>query len=150
MIDLSLLEPETRARCEQLLKLAEGEGIILDPCQGLRTFAQQDALFAIGRTEMGKDPSPMQPMGRHVTNARAGESWHNFGRAFDVCIRTFSGDKTPKDVWDGPWDRVGELGESLGLIWGGRWKGRKIDRPHFEWHPGLTLAQARDAASPTA
>lgn len=132
MIDLSKLEPKTRELWLQLDALAEAEGIILDICQGFRSFAAQDALYAIGRTLPG----------RKVTSARGGQSWHNFGRAFDVCIRSFPGDKTPKDVWDGPWLRVGELGESLGLKWGGRWPWPKKDQPHFEYHPGLTLAQA--------
>ncbi|MBO6100850.1 MAG: M15 family metallopeptidase [Spirochaetaceae bacterium] len=36
--------------------------------------------------------------------------------------------------WNAPdfvWERMGEIGESLGLKWGGRWKDFK-DCPHFE------------------
>lgn len=40
------------------------------------------------------------------------------------------------------WDRLGELGEAQGLIWGGRWE-RFPDRPHFEYHPQLSIPQAQ-------
>jgi len=35
--------------------------------------------------------------------------------------------------WHPDWTKLGELGESLGFRWGGRWK-KKRDCPHFEWH----------------
>lgn len=34
------------------------------------------------------------------------------------------------------WEKVGEIGEALGLRWGGRWSGIKRDPSHFEYiHP---------------
>lgn len=95
----------------------------------LRTWAEQDALYAQGRTA----PGP------RVTNARGGESWHNFGRAFDVAFVVEGGGVT----WEGPWEMIGKLGEALGLEWGGRWQ--RPDRPHFQLREGLTLAAARRA-----
>ena len=44
--------------------------------QGLRTFKEQDDLYAIGRTKTGKK----------VTNAKAGQSIHNYGLAVDICL----------------------------------------------------------------
>lgn len=44
--------------------------------QGLRTFAEQDALYQQGRTKPGKK----------VTNAKAGQSIHNYGFAVDICL----------------------------------------------------------------
>ncbi len=44
--------------------------------QGLRTFKEQDALYAIGRTLHGKK----------VTNAKGGQSIHNYGFAVDICL----------------------------------------------------------------
>lgn len=110
-----------------LFKCAE-QGIQLRVISGLRTFAQQEALYASGRTAPGQI----------VTHAKPGQSWHNWSRAFDVCIEKWPGDQTPKDVFDGPWDTVGQLGESLGLTWGGRF--HHPDRPHFEYPAGRTLA----------
>ena len=60
--------------------------------QGLRTFAEQDGLYAQGRTKPGKK----------VTNAKGGQSIHNYGFAVDICLiidgETASWDTT-KD-WD--------------------------------------------------
>lgn len=95
---------------------------------GTRTYAEQDALYAKGRTTAGPK----------VTNARAGFSRHNFGVAFDIGI--FKGPKYYGD--HSLYSECGLVGESLGLEWGGRWK-KLVDRPHFEAKLGLTLAQMR-------
>jgi peptidoglycan L-alanyl-D-glutamate endopeptidase CwlK len=95
---------------------------------GTRTYAEQNALYAQGRTAKGKV----------VTNARAGFSRHNFGIAFDIGIfkdKRYYGDHSL-------YTECGLVGESLGLEWGGRWK-KLVDRPHFEAKTGLTLAQMR-------
>ena len=82
-------------------------------------------------------------MGLTVTRAQAGRSWHNYGRAYDVAIVTFGGDTTPKDLYDGPWETVGRLGELRGLEWGGRWPIRSRDMPHFQDRAGKTLRRMR-------
>ena len=48
--------------------------------------------------------------------------------------------------WDEklPWDILGEEGENLGFTWGGRWEGKKRDRPHFQYTNGLTLDRIKD------
>ncbi len=102
-----------------------------------RTFAEQDALYAQGRTAPGNI----------VTNARGGWSWHNWRRAFDIAIHDFPGDTTPDNVYDGPWAKVGAIGESLGLEWGGRWK--HPDLPHFQLTKGMMLTQM-NLRNPTA
>jgi peptidoglycan L-alanyl-D-glutamate endopeptidase CwlK len=127
------LEVETRIMAEALIEQAEAAGFPIVVTQTYRSHAEQDALYAQGRTAPG----------RIVTNARGGFSWHNFRRAFDVAFRRPRGGVS----WDGPWETLGELGEAIGLEWGGRWKGLK-DRPHFEHRGGLTLAQARAASGP--
>ncbi len=95
---------------------------------GTRSYAEQAALYAQGRTTPGAK----------VTNAQAGYSNHNFGVAVDVGI--FKGKdylpESPAYAWLGP------IGEGLGLKWGGRWK--TPDRPHYEYPTGLTLAQMRE------
>ncbi|WP_447635511.1 M15 family metallopeptidase [Flavobacterium microcysteis] len=95
--------------------------------QGLRTFEEQDALYAQGRTKPGKK----------VTNAKAGQSIHNYGFAVDICLiidgKEASWD-TKKD-WDN--DRIADWYECVkifaknGWEWGGNWKTFK-DMPHFE------------------
>lgn len=95
--------------------------------QGLRTFAEQDALYAQGRTKPGSK----------VTNAKGGQSVHNYGFAVDIVLiidgKTASWD-TAKD-WDGDkkadWMEVVEVFKKNGWNWGGDWKSFK-DLPHFD------------------
>jgi peptidoglycan L-alanyl-D-glutamate endopeptidase CwlK len=115
-------------KARQLIAFAQAEGIELLITSTLRTFEEQAELYARGRTTPGK----------RVTNAKPGESWHNFGLAFDV-VPLING----KAVWDSPfWERIGALGKQVDLVWGGDFRSFK-DRPHFEFHPHLTLAEAR-------
>lgn len=95
--------------------------------QGLRTFSEQDDLYAIGRTKPGKI----------VTNAKGGQSIHNYGFAVDIVLiidcKTASWD-TAKD-WDGDrisdWTECVNIFKKYGWSWGGDWKTFK-DLPHFD------------------
>jgi peptidoglycan L-alanyl-D-glutamate endopeptidase CwlK len=107
-------------------------GVLLRPTQTLRTYAEQDALYAQGRTLPGNI----------VTHAPSGYSYHNFARAFDVA----QVGKDPYPDSDDFWNFVGDIGEQVGLEWGGRWK--HPDRPHFQHTEGLTLAQLRAQQEP--
>ena len=83
------------------------------------------------------------PIGRShiVTNAKGGYSWHNFGLAFDIVVL----DALGKGDWNTShpaWKRVGGLGKSVGLEWGGEWKQLK-DLPHFQYTGGLSLSTCR-------
>lgn len=114
-------------------RLAAARGLTLEVISGLRTWEEQEALYAQGRTK----PGP------RVTNARPGSSWHNFGLAVDLGL--FDG-KTYVDGADPAraervYREIAEIGREYGLEWGGNW--RKIkDTPHFEYHPGINLAEA--------
>lgn len=90
--------------------------------QGLRTFAEQDALY-------NQRPK--------VTNAKGGQSIHNYGFAVDIVLiidgKTASWD-THKD-WDGDkisdWDECVKIFAKHGWSWGGNWTSFK-DMPHFD------------------
>jgi peptidoglycan L-alanyl-D-glutamate endopeptidase CwlK len=126
-MSLEDLHPLVVERARQLIELAQSERIEILVTSTLRTFEEQAELFAIGRTKPGKI----------VTNAKAGESWHNFGLAFDV-VPLVNG----KAIWHSPfWTRIGDFGKELDLIWGGDFKTFK-DKPHFEFHRNLTLVEA--------
>ena len=94
---------------------------------GFRTIEEQNLLYTKGRTAPGKK----------VTNAKGGQSIHNYGFAVDICLiideKTASWD-TKKD-WDN--DKVADWYECVkifakhGWEWGGNWKTFK-DMPHFE------------------
>lgn len=90
--------------------------------QGLRTFAEQDALYA-------KRPK--------VTNAKGGQSVHNYGFAVDIVL-IIDGKEASWDVkkdWDGDkvsdWDECVKVFAKYGWSWGGNWSSFK-DMPHFD------------------
>ena len=126
--NIATLEPRARTVARDWLARCLAEGINVKVISGLRTYEEQAALYAKGRTA----PGPK------VTNARPGYSWHNFGVAWDFVVFDANG----QPLWDNPlMDRCGKIGEQLGLEWGGRWKFQ--DKPHLQLTTGLTLAQAR-------
>jgi len=117
---IATLLPEVRPYARALVTKAAGKGITIKVISGLRTYEEQDDLYAQGRTRPGKI----------VTNARGGYSNHNFGIAFDVGV--FQGSNY---IEESPaYKAVGAMGVELGLVWGGNWKSIQ-DEPHFELRP---------------
>jgi len=134
---LSGLHPVVRQATERLIERSFASGVPILITQGLRSIAEQDALYAQGRSKPGKI----------VTNARGGYSNHNFGVAIDFCLLQPDGKSVSWTV--GPaWMKVVEIAKSLGFEWGGDWKSFK-DYPHFEMCFGLTTAQYRAGRQPT-
>ncbi len=122
------LHPVLRAKASRMLQELKEQKIKVIIYSAFRTMKEQTDIYAIGRTKPGKK----------VTNAKAGQSWHNYGLAFDVAP-TING----KIVWEVPyWQQIGAAGKKQGLLWGGDFKSFK-DRPHFEYHPGLTIDMAK-------
>ncbi|MBK6006411.1 M15 family metallopeptidase [Ramlibacter ginsenosidimutans] len=118
--NIATLLPEVQPMARMLVQKAAANGIDIRVISGLRSYEEQDALYAQGRTAPGNI----------VTKARGGYSNHNFGIAFDVGV--FSGSKylpeSPK------YKAVGVLGQELGLEWGGSWTSL-VDEPHFQLRP---------------
>ncbi|WP_192949248.1 M15 family metallopeptidase [Anoxybacillus flavithermus] len=129
------VHPLVATKARQLIERAYKEGINIIITQGLRTIEEQNELYAQGRTKPGKI----------VTNAKGGYSYHNFGLAFDFAILNADGSVN----WnvDEKWKRVGALGKSLGLEWGGDWRDFP-DYPHFQLTFGLSLADLRAGKRP--
>ena len=92
---------------------AQGEDIKVT--EGYRSFERQNELY-------NKRPK--------VTNAKGGQSFHNWGVSFDVCF-THTGYK-------GKWAKIGKIGKELGLEWGGDFKSI-VDKPHFQMTLGYKL-----------
>lgn len=128
------MDPTTAFRLSQIMpQLAEvitkmhddllaSTGIEVRVTQGLRTFAEQDALFA------------QRPK---VTNAAGGYSTHNFGLAVDLAPGKVNGAPWQPD-WDGTDDHyraMVDYGERYGLNCGADWHSFK-DEPHFQV-PGI-------------
>lgn len=106
----------------------------------LRTFQEQNDLYAIGRTKKG----------RRVTNARGGQSYHNYGLAIDICLLVDKdGNGTYETaVWDtkadfdndkiADWQEIVAIFKRYGWTWGGDW--RFTDPPHFQKTFGKSIA----------
>lgn len=128
MIDsrkLEDLDPLVQVMAKQLLEVAVENGIKLILTSTYRDHEKQQALYDQGRTTPGKI----------VTNAKPGQSFHNWRVAFDV-VPVENG----KAIWDNNelWSKVGALGRDMGLEWGGDWTSFK-DKPHFQLTGGLSL-----------
>ena len=138
---VKLLHPKLRKEVEQLIDKAEAgfpSTIAIRIVQGLRTFEEQDKLYAQGRTLRGN----------RVTNSRGGQSYHNYGLAIDFALlydkdangtwETLSWDVAKDFDKDGlaDWMEVVNIFEEAGYTWGGRFSSIP-DAPHFEKNFGL-------------
>src|SRR5258708_12842627 len=71
---LAQVNPTLAQKLRQVADQMAANGVQLRIVQGLRTKAEQDALYAQGRTTPGKV----------VTNAKGGQSMHNYGLPVDT------------------------------------------------------------------
>jgi peptidoglycan LD-endopeptidase CwlK len=133
---LTNVHPTIKTKAIELIKRAYAQGIYVLITQGFRSIAEQNELYAQGRTKPGKI----------VTNAKGGYSYHNFGLAFDIAIQNADGSLC-WSVADKRWKTVGAIGKSLGLEWGGDWR-KFPDYPHFQLTFGLSLADLRAGKRP--
>jgi peptidoglycan LD-endopeptidase CwlK len=140
-IDKSEIHPGLVRVIERTLDTLKREVQPFMVYSGLRTFDEQNKLYAIGRTKPGSI----------VTKARGGQSMHNYGLAVDLAPFNLL-TKDPDDIWwPSPEERAGSVWQSLGEIlevsarqigeedpndidveyeWGGRWK--FLDVPHCQ------------------
>lgn len=118
--DRTKLHPLLQKKIEKLIKLCYKQGLIIGIGECVRTVEEQDKIYAIGRTTPGTK----------VTNAKGStySSMHQWGIAFDFYRNDGKGAYNTSDRF---FERVGEIGKSIGLEWGGDWK-NPVDRPHFQ------------------
>lgn len=92
-----------------------------------RDVEAQNAIYAQGRTTKGSI----------VTNAKGGQSFHNYRVAFD-WVPMIHG----KPLWNDSfaYAKCAQVGEALGLEWAGRWSGKLKETAHFQYTGGLSLA----------
>lgn len=124
--DLKDLLPVVADKARAFIAACEVRGIDVLITSTYRDNEAQDALYAQGRTRSGAI----------VTNAKAGQSWHNHRCAFDF-VPLING----KAQWDdlATFKKCGEIAESCGLDWAGRWRSFK-EYAHCQHTGGLTLA----------
>lgn len=143
---IQLLHPKLRDEASELydeIVASLTGGAICRFAYTLRTFAEQDALFAQGRSKPGKV----------VTNAKGGQSYHNYGLAIDIVLildkdkngtfETASWDL--KSDFDGDkkadWMEVVQVFKRYGFEWGGDWK--FVDAPHFQKSFGKSIYELK-------
>lgn len=139
---IATLDEKCRERFAEFALLAKATAATLGcdyvMISGDRSYAEQDALYAEGRTKPGKI----------VTKARGGYSDHNFGIAGDFGV--FRGkaylDNTDPAFAAKVHKACSVHAEACGLEWGGTWKGFK-DLPHYGVKTGLTMAERRKRMS---
>lgn len=123
-----LLDAQRAARI--FLSAFNKESYVVRIISGTRTYAEQDELFAQGRTKPGK----------RVTNAKGGESNHNFGLAWDIGV--FIDGKYQTET--APYKIAAPIGlaATTGIEWGGNWV-TIPDAPHYQMVTGLELSVVR-------
>ena len=122
---LSDLNPKVAAMCSEFINRCKAQHIYILITSTYRDAESQNALYAQGRTAPGKK----------VTNAKGGQSYHNWKVAFDFCPLV-NGKPNWNDV--ALYTKCGEIAESVGLEWAGRWKTFK-ELAHCQYTGGLTL-----------
>lgn len=125
--DIKDLLPQVQDLCNKFIAKCQEEGIKVIITSTYRDNEKQTQLY-----NQGRNGNP----GKVVTNAKAGQSMHNYRIAFDFCPIVDG-----KPAWQDTllFIKAGKIGVSLGLTWGGNFKSIK-DMPHFEYTNGLTLA----------
>lgn len=124
---LAKLHPAISAEALAIATSLWQAGVWLRVTHTFRTWEEQAALYAKGRSMPG----------RVVTNAKPGQSYHNYGLALDFTVLTPQG----KVSWDrdadfnadalSDWFQVVEAFKAKGWEWGGDWKSFK-DYPHLQ------------------
>ena len=109
------LYPDFRQRLQSIESQMESEGFPVRVVEGFRSFLRSELLYNQGRTIPGKI----------VTQAKPGQSFHNYGMAVDYC---FHGPDPYSDHH--PWALLGKVALASGCRWGGTFS--HPDRPHVE------------------
>lgn len=126
--DVTDIRPLVKRQAAELIKAMAAIGLPIRITQGFRSIDEQNILYAKGRTTAGAI----------VTNAKGGDSFHNYGVAVDVVFTQLWYNAT-----EAQWNKLGVLAESLGFEWGGRWNSFS-DKPHLELTLGYTLKDFKE------
>lgn len=125
MTKLEGVHPRLVVAVTRILNASAELGFPMVVTAGVRSTAQQQALYAQGRTVPGKivtNADGVRKKSHHQTKA------DGFGYAVDMA---FLVDERPSWAEEHPWDLYGAMAKALGLTWGGEWESFP-DRPHVE------------------
>ena len=161
--DKSLLCPAFAGRLVIFERRLQEASLPFFMFMGLRIREDQEELWNQGRTTPGPPcrhggilfpigTCQKHPLGLTVTNARAGDSMHQYALAADYVRDGDTGKPGIQWSWAeadedhdhvSDWLEMGTIAEECGLEWGGRWR-RFPDRPHVQMTFGLTLADIKE------
>ena len=123
------LNPIVQKMCLSFLAKCKDEGIDIIITSTYRDIESQNQLYSQGRTIPGNI----------VTNAKGGDSFHNYKIAFDF-VPVVDGKPQWNDI---PlFTKCGEIGKGVGLEWAGDWKSFK-EYAHLQYTNNLTLADLK-------
>jgi peptidoglycan L-alanyl-D-glutamate endopeptidase CwlK len=128
------LEPEFKVSAIKLLATLAELSLFVCVVSGLRTIRQQNQLYAQGRSTKGYI----------VTNAKGGQSAHNFGTAVDLVPLDDKGGINWNDKQG--FKTIGRIAKEQGLVWGGNFKSI-TDLPHVESATWKTIQTAWQAGT---
>jgi len=129
------LNPDAKHYLGGFLTLCHFKKFNVQITSGSRTVQEQDDLYAIGRTRTGKI----------ITNAKGGQSAHNYGIAIDVVVLNRDGecDWRP-ETYAMLWTLAKEsMLDVQGVFWAGEWKAFK-ESVHFDLSGGHTYAVLKE------
>ena len=124
------LHPKVKDMCNLFISSCKKEGIAILITSTYRDIESQNKLYSQGRTEPGKK----------VTNAKGGQSFHNWKVAFDF-VPIVSGKAQWNDL--SLFKRCGEIAKTHGLEWAGDWKTFK-EYAHCQYTSTLSLKDFQD------
>lgn len=107
---------------KEVIKEMYEAGIYVGVSGAFRSFAEQDELYKQGRTKAGAI----------VTNAKGGQSNHNYGVAVDLFQYSEDGKEAIYENGTKRFNKIVSAMKSRGMKWGGDWNGSFKDYPHFE------------------
>ncbi|CAM3290439.1 M15 family metallopeptidase [Paenibacillus lactis] len=130
------LHPYVLKQKNELVRLTKQRGITIVITDGYRSHEEQTRIYNQGRTTEGDI----------VTNAKAGQSLHNYGLAIDFALKLEDGSVIWDMEYDGngngksDWMEVVAIAKELGFEWGGDWD-KFPDYPHLQMDFGLTIRE---------
>ena len=123
--DINELHPTLQRGARELIARMGALGFPVGISSTYRSVQYQDSLFEQGRSRPGQI----------VTNARGGQSMHNYRLAFDVFKNIIGKEFSDPNFFE----TAGRIWQEMGGTWGGAWT-TFPDRPHMEYTGGLSIS----------
>jgi len=124
------LLPQVKEKANNFIVACKQQGIDVLITSTYRDVESQNALYEQGRTKLGAI----------VTNAKGGQSFHNWKCAFDF-VPIVNGKAQWNDI--DTFKRCGDIAKMSGLEWAGNWKKFK-EMAHCQYTGGLSLSDLQN------